>query len=175
MKTSLALVTASVAALAGCVSTTSTTTHLQRRAVAPGHGCAGPRAGSRAGPAAAAPAPVQAGKATSPYGPIRRVKSKDGRFEGEIVGAVAPGSRFARLQIGMTLEAVTALIGAPDNMARHETGKRWIPFYYGNDSQRVQVLYRREGCLTFTGGNVFGGGGNELVRITATQREDCLS
>jgi len=122
-----------------------------------------------------APPSATAANAASTYGPTRKVKSQDGRFEGEIVGTVAPGSRFARLQIGMTYDQVTALIGAPDNMVRHETGKRWIPFYYGNDSQRVQVLYRRDGCLTFTGGNVFGGGGNELVRITATPRDDCLS
>ena len=127
--------------------------------------------GTAAPPAAATTAPAPA---ASPYGPTRTVKSKDGRYDGEIVGNVAPGSRFAKLQIGMTYEQVTAAIGAPDNMSRNETGKRWIPFYFGNDAQRVQVLYRNEGCLTFTGGNVFGGGGNELVRITATPRQDCM-
>jgi hypothetical protein len=171
VKTSLALLTVSFAALAGCATTTSTTTTSSVAQAPSGGGAPAVSPAPAPAPAAAPPA----ANATSPYGPIRRVKSKDGRFEGEVVGAVAPGSRFARLQIGMTLEEVTALIGAPDNMVRHETGKRWIPFYYGNDSQRVQVLYRREGCLTFTGGNVFGGGGNELVRITATQRQDCLS
>jgi ABC-type phosphate transport system substrate-binding protein len=169
VKASLVLLTASLSALAGCVSTTSTTTTAS---LAQSSVTASPSAAPATTPAAA---PAPAGTAASSYGTARKVKSKDGRFEGEIVGNIAPGSRFARLQIGMTLEEVTALIGAPDNMVRHETGKRWIPFYYGNDSQRVQVLYRREGCLTFTGGNVFGGGGNELVRITATQRQDCMS
>ena len=170
MKTSLLGVSLSVvaAALAGCASSTSTTT-TSSVAQAPA-GAAVPVSPSTN---AAAP-PARGATPASPYGPTRKVKSPDGRFEGEIVGNVAVGSRFARLQIGMTYEQVTALIGAPDNMVRHETGKRWIPFYYGNDSQRVQVLYRREGCLTFTGGNVFGGGGNELVRITATPRDDCL-
>jgi hypothetical protein len=171
VKTSILPLALCIAALAGCANTTSTTT-TSSVAQAPS-GAAVPTSPSPA----AAPAPTAAppANAASPYGPTRRVKSQDGRFEGEIVGNVAPGSRFARLQIGMTFDQVTALIGAPDNMVRHETGKRWIPFYYGNDSQRLQVLYRREGCLTFTGGNVFGGGGNELVRITATQRQDCLS
>ena len=167
MKTSLVLLTASLMVLAGCASTTSTTTTASA--------AQSPAAAPAPAPATAAAVPAPAGAAANSYGPTRKVKSKDGRFEGEIVGNVAPGSRFARLQIGMTFEEVTALIGAPDNMVRHETGKRWIPFYYGNDSQRLQVLYRREGCLTFTGGNVFGGGGNELVRITATQRQDCMS
>jgi hypothetical protein len=168
VKTSLALLTVSFAALAGCASSTSTTS-TSSAAQAPA-GTAVPATSS--GSAAAQPAGANA---ASPFGPTRTVKSRDGRFDGEIVGHVAPGSRFAKLQIGMTYEEVTALIGAPDNMVRHETGKRWIPFYYGNDSQRLQVLYRREGCLTFTGGNVFGGGSNELVRVTATQRQDCMS
>jgi hypothetical protein len=163
-------------ALGGCASTTSTTTTSSAAQAPGGTTAAAPATGAApANPAATTANPAPAAGAASPYGPTRKVKSKDGRFEGEIVGTVAPASRFAKLQIGMTLEEVTALIGAPDNMVRHETGKRWIPFYYGNDSQRLQVLYRREGCLTFTGGNVFGGGGNELVRITATQRQDCMS
>jgi hypothetical protein len=136
-------------------------------------GCASQQSSSSSSPSAAPP-PATAAPAASPYGPTRTVKSKDGRYDGEIVGTVAAGSRFSKLHIGMTYEQVTAAIGAPDNMARHETGKRWIPFYYGNDSQRMQVLYRNEGCLTFTGGNVFGGGGNELIRITATPRQDCM-
>lgn len=106
--------------------------------------------------------------------PIRTVKSRDGRFEGEIVGTVIPGSRFSRLQIGMTMEEVQSKIGSGDGVVRHETGKRWIPFYYGNDAQRVQVRYRNEGCLTYTAGNVFGGGGSELIRITAIPRGNCM-
>jgi hypothetical protein len=60
-------------------------------------------------------------------------------------------------------------------MYRHETGKRWIPFYSGNDSQRFQVLYKGEGCLTYTGGNVFGGGENELIRIAADEKGQCFN
>jgi hypothetical protein len=52
-------------------------------------------------------------------------------------------------------------------MHTSETGKRWIPFYFGNDATRLQADYSGEGCLTFTGGSVFGGGTNELIRITA--------
>ena len=131
--------------------------------------CANPSTRSNstatAAPAAATPAP-------SAYGPSRLVKSKDGRFDGEIIGT--PGTRFSKLSIGMRMAEVTALIGGPDNMSRHETGKRWIPFYFGGDVQRVEVLYKGEGCLTYTGGNAFGGGGDELIKITATTRGDCL-
>ena len=44
---------------------------------------------------------------------------------------------------------------------------------YGNDAQRFQALYRGEGCLTYTAGNVFGGGGSELIRITAAPAGNC--
>jgi hypothetical protein len=112
--------------------------------------------------------------AASPASNVRTVKSRDGTFEGEIVGTPAANSKFAKLQIGMTMREVTGLIGGPDDMIRHETGKRWIPFYFGNDAQRLQVIYKGEGCLTYTGGNVFGGGDSELIRITAAPKVDCL-
>lgn len=113
--------------------------------------------GASAEPAAASSA--------SPYGPARLVKSRDGRFDGEVFGQASVGGKFAKVQIGMEFSEVTNLIGAPANMSRHETGKRWIPFYYGNDVQRMQTLYKGDGCLVFTGGNHWGGGGNELIAI----------
>ena len=74
----------------------------------------------------------------------------------------------------MTMREVNGLIGAPDDLIRHETGKRWIPFYYGNYAQRMEVLYRGEGCLTYTGGNVFGGGGNQLIKIEVDGTGKCI-
>ena len=132
-------------------------------------GCAGQQQASTNGTGTAATASAAP---SVPGG--RMVKSRDGRYEGELIGTPAPGSRFAKLQIGMTMEEVSTLIGAPDNMIRHETGKRWIPFYFGNDAQRLQVIYRNEGCLTYTGGNVFGGGSAELIRITVSPQGGCL-
>src|SRR4051812_41300501 len=94
-------------------------------------------------PPASAPAATPTPKsANTPFGPARVVKSRDGKFDGEIVGTPARNGRFAKLAIGMTMDEVTSLIGGPDNMVRHETGKRWIPFYFGSDAQRVEVLYR---------------------------------
>lgn len=100
-------------------------------------------------------------------------KTKESRPEGEIVGTPARNSKFAKLKIGQTYRQVSELIGAPDDLSRHETGKRWIPFYYGGDAQRMEVYYRGEGCLTYTGGNVFGGGGNELIRINVDTKGTC--
>ena len=100
-------------------------------------------------------------------------KSKESRAEGQIVGTPSKNSKFAKLQPGQTFRQVGELIGQPDDITRHETGKRWIPFYYGGDAQRLQVYYKNEGCLTYTGGNVFGGGGNELIRITVDPKGGC--
>lgn len=124
-------------------------------------GCA---SGSRA-PAASGAAPADSN--------TRVVKSQDGRFDGEMVGTPAANSRFAKVKIGMEMQQVQQLIGAPDQWHTHETGKRWIPFYFGNDVRRLQALYKGEGCLSFTGGNAWGGGGNELVRIEVDAAGKC--
>jgi hypothetical protein len=96
---------------------------------------------------------------------VREVKSANGRVKGEVTGTAAPGSRFAQLRIGMEALPVQKLIGVADAMYSHDTGKRWIPFYVGSDARRIITLYKGEGCLTFTGGTVWGGGYNELIRI----------
>ena len=128
-------------------------------------GCAAQRGASSGGSA-------EATQPSSPNGRI--VKSQDGTFDGEIVGTPAPSSKFSKLAIGMTMREVNGLIGAPDDLIRHETGKRWIPFYFGDDAQRMQALVKNEGCLTYTGGNVFGGGGNQLIKIEVDRSGKCL-
>ncbi|KAF3996292.1 hypothetical protein HAV38_19640 [Glaciimonas immobilis] len=100
-------------------------------------------------------------------------KSSPDKKDAEVIGTPSADSKFARIKPGMSMRAVSALIGAPDDLLRHETGKRWIPFYFGNDVQRMQVLYKNEGCLTYTGGNVFGGGSNELIRIEVDKKGVC--
>ncbi|MHB8915912.1 MAG: hypothetical protein ACYC4K_08885 [Thiobacillus sp.] len=105
--------------------------------------------------------------------PEAATKSKESTPEGQIIGTPAKNSKFAKLKPGLTFRQVGDLIGQPDDMTRHETGKRWIPFYYGPDAQRLQVYYKNEGCLTYTGGNVFGGGGNALIRIIVDPKGGC--
>lgn len=94
--------------------------------------------------------------------------------EGEVFGEIRPNSKFAKIKLGMRMRQVNSLIGAPDDMLRHETGKRWIPFYFGDDAQRIQVLYKGEGCLTYTGGNIYGGAGDDLIKIEADPKGACF-
>lgn len=107
-------------------------------------------------------------------GQTREVPSQDGSFTGEIVGTPAEGSKFAQLQIGMSMQDVQDLMdGTPDRFHTYESGKRWIPFYFGNDATRLQALFRDEGCLIFTGGNVWGGAGGDLIQIEVDPSGDC--
>lgn len=116
---------------------------------------------------------AQAAPPASSGSTVRTVRSADGKIEGEISGTPAPDSRFAKLKIGMDLQQVTRLIGAYDGMVGSETAKRWIPFYLGNDARRGIALYKGEGCLTFTGGNFWSAGGNELIRIDVDPSGKC--
>lgn len=81
---------------------------------------------------------------------VRAVKSADGLINGEIVGTPATDSKFAKLQIGMTLAQVESLIGIPTNTNSRITGKQYQPFYFGGDTQRTEAFYINEGQLTFS-------------------------
>lgn len=81
---------------------------------------------------------------------MRSVMSADGLIKGEIVGTPTLDSKFAQLQIGMTLEHVEKLIGRPNNSDSRITGKQYQPFYFGGDTQRTEVFYKGEGQLTFS-------------------------
>lgn len=110
---------------------------------------------------AAAAAPAKAAEEAQPAGKEVKpqvVKSKDGSFDGEVYGKPAPGSKLAKIQIGMTELEVKKLIGFPDDQRAYVTGKAFIPFYFGSDSARVEWIYRGYGSLAFDAGR-WGGGG----------------
>jgi hypothetical protein len=114
-------------------------------------------------PVTSAAAPANAASA-SPVAPAP--SSATASAGGAITGAIKPGSKFSKVKIGMQFEQVNDLIGTPNSLSRNETGKRWIPFYFGSDVLRLQASYKGEGCLTYTGGNQFGSSGGELIAIT---------
>lgn len=118
-------------------------------------GCASRQKTEIPKPPAGIPNPAQTKSAPAPTPPVakptvRAVKSADGSIDGEIVGVPAPGSKFAQLQIGMTLEQVQNLIGQPNNTDSRITGKQFQPFYDGGDTQRTEAFYKGEGQLTFS-------------------------
>jgi hypothetical protein len=84
----------------------------------------------------------------------QQVKGLNG-FDGEITGKPAANSKFTKLQIGMSMKQVTDLIGQPTDQGQYVTGKAWIPFYFGSDQHRYELVYKGQGRLIFAGGAVF--------------------
>lgn len=129
---------------------------------------------AKAAPAAATPAPPAATVAAAPAtsapakgeaGKPRIMKSRDGTFEGEVYGNIPAGSKWARLIIGMEQAEVERILGGTSNEVRvMPTGKAFIPFYYGTDRHRYEVVYRGQGSVSYTGGS-WGGGRGVLMMI----------
>ena len=87
--------------------------------------------------------------------------------EGEIVGKPAPGSKFAKLKLGMTLKQVEKLIGPPAQQWQRPTAKLAIPFYFGPDRWVMEYSYKKEGLLTFNYGEE-----QFLTRIVVNKDEE---
>jgi hypothetical protein len=111
--------------------------------------------GSSATPApapAAAPAPAPAPAAKAPAGDTVHVKGIND-WEGDITGKPAANSRFTKLTIGMGMRQVTDLVGPPTDQGAYVTGKAWIPFYFGSDRYRHEMVFKGQGRLIFAGGS----------------------
>ena len=78
---------------------------------------------------------------------------------------VPADSPLAKVQVGMTANEVTQILGMPTNQVSYATGKAWIPWYFGDDARRTEWSYKGLGRVVFTGGNVFGGGGGRVNRV----------
>jgi hypothetical protein len=88
-----------------------------------------------------------------------------GDWEGEITGKPAAGSRFTKLQIGMSMKQVTDTVGQPTDSGAYITGKAWIPFYFGSDRHRFEMVYKGQGRLIFAGGSLGNFTGGNLIWI----------
>lgn len=112
---------------------------------------------SKTAPAPAAkpaPAPAPAPAAKDAAGDTQHVKGM-GDWEGDITGKPASAnSPFTKLTIGMGMKQVTDLVGQPTDQGAYVTGKAWIPFYFGSDRYRHELVYKGQGRLIFAGGGV---------------------
>jgi hypothetical protein len=89
----------------------------------------------------------------------KMVKGKDD-WEGEITGIPAAGSKFTKLQIGMGAREVMDLAGQPTDQGAYITAKAFIPWYFGSDKHRHEMVYKGMGRLIFASGGGFGWGGS---------------
>jgi len=93
-------------------------------------------------------------------------KEKAKSDDSGISGKPAPGSKFSKIKLGMSLNEVIAKIGEPTKRWEHPTGKVAIPFYFGPDRHVWELSYKGEGLLTFNTG-----GEQALTHITVNKSE----
>ena len=139
----LAALLAAVAALAACETVKSVT----GQSPSPAPACA------------TAPPPAAAAA-----GDTLRVKGIND-WEGDITGKPAANSRFTRLQIGMGMRQATDIVGQPTDQGAYVTGKAWIPFYFGSDRYRREMVYKGQGRLIFAGGSAGDWANGNLIWI----------
>jgi len=153
--------------LGGCI--TNSAQQEAPAAAAPAPAPAAAAKGSRTGPGMNANGEVvDSSKVEAGYG--QKVKGL-GDWEGEITGKPAPGSKFTRLQIGMPMKQVTDLVGYPTDQGAYITGKAFIPFFFGSDKHRHEMVYKGQGRLILAGGSFGDFGGAHLIWIIHNANE----
>lgn len=85
--------------------------------------------------------------------------------ESRIEGNAPANAPFTKIKIGMSQGQVHSILGQPTDSKVYQTGKMWIPFYFGSDTHRTEELYKGVGQITYTG---MGIGGVNLTVFKAT-------
>jgi len=81
-------------------------------------------------------------------------------YTGEILGTPVSGSKFGRLQIGMTVAQVADILGTPSQQGNYVTGQAFNPFNFtGAGSTRYQMIYKNQGRLIFDSPSAYDFGG----------------
>lgn len=111
---------------------------------------------------------VDSSKVESGYG--KKVKGLND-WEGEITGKPGPKSKFTKLQIGMSMKQATDLVGQPTDQGAYMTGMAWVPFYFGSDRHRYEMVYKGQGRLIFAGGSLGDFTGGNLIWIIHNSTE----
>lgn len=76
--------------------------------------------------------------------------------ESRIEGNFPANSPFAKIKLGMTQGQVHEILGQPTDTKTYQTGKAWIPFYFGPDTMRTDEFYKGVGSITYTGAGIGG-------------------
>lgn len=107
---------------------------------------------------------------TDPSKETQTVKGING-WEGWISGTPTPDSKFTKLEIGMGIKQVTDMVGQPTDQGSYTTGKAWIPFYFGSDTYRTELVYKGQGRLIFAGGSIGNYSSGNLIGIIHNAQE----
>ena len=112
---------------------------------------------------AAAPAPEPASAETTAAQEPAPAESTQGR-------PAPAGTALARVKLGMSEPEVAAIMGVPTSQSNYQTGKAWIPYYYGSDTSRLDYKYKGVGVVVF-GRNRYSGQ-TKVIRIDYDPNED---
>jgi hypothetical protein len=112
---------------------------------------------SAAPASSSAPAPAPAAASASASGEVSK-------------SPPPPGSRLARVTPGMTEAQVVEILGAPTSQQNYQTGKAWIPYYYGPDTGRLDYRYKGLGIVVFSRNRY--SGGTKVIRVDSDPNED---
>jgi hypothetical protein len=165
LKPGLALI--SLALVAGC-------SHTKSGGDSSASGSSGSQAAAPAAPKGPGPGMNAAGevvdssKVEAGYG--KKVKGLND-WEGEITGKPGAKSKFTKLQIGMSMKQATDLVGQPTDQGAYMTGMAWVPFYFGSDRHRYEMVYKGQGRLIFAGGSLGDFTGGNLIWIIHNANE----
>lgn len=86
-------------------------------------------------------------------------------------GVPAPaGHPLAKVQEGMGAGDVTRIMGEPTSTQTYQTGKAWIPYYFGSDTHRIDWKYKDVGRVVF--GQNRWSGNLKVIRIDYDPGED---
>jgi hypothetical protein len=62
------------------------------------------------------------------------------------------GTPLAKVREGMSMREVEDVAGVPTDRRHHITGKQFIPWYFGNDTNRMNWHYQGQGRVVFQTG-----------------------
>lgn len=63
---------------------------------------------------------------------------------------IPKSSPLSKIELGVSDSRVRKLLGEPDDSTSYQTGKAWIPFYFGPDISRTDWFYDGEGRVVFS-------------------------
>ncbi len=81
-----------------------------------------------------------------------------------------PGSKLARVTNGMAEAQVVEILGPPTSQQNYQTGKAWIPYYYGPDTGRLDYRYKGLGSVVFSRNRY--SGATKVIRVDSDPNED---
>jgi len=66
------------------------------------------------------------------------------------LAAIPDDSPLAKITLGMDDSEVRKILGEPTTQKGYQTGKAWIPYYFGSDTSRMEYLYKGLGRVVFS-------------------------